>query len=151
VDKIEMKLGDGPAFDIRNGQAVARGKASFRLGRGEAALVTQLPYDVQELELTAPEEVAPGRRVPLNVVLKTRGGLPGEHLVRIEFGPVPGAPLRHYGRNLVCKDGKGNGYIALSRHERPGLYRLFAWDVLSGLSAEAMVRVEEPSAPEHKK
>ncbi|MDX9974330.1 MAG: beta-galactosidase, partial [FCB group bacterium] len=149
VETVALNLGKGYAFDLRQGMPVPRKKATFRLRRGEAALVARLPYDVLELELGAPQSVAPGRRIPLHLSLKTRGGLPGEHVVRVEFGPAGGAPLRHYGRDVICKEGNADAYIALSQRERPGLYNVIAWDALTGLSAQTTVRIESEPIPEH--
>jgi len=141
----KVTLSFGPercVYDMRHGQRVRRAKkVRVRLVPGEAKLYSSLPYEVNEVRVDVPETVPCGRRLPVYISVKTEGGLPGEHLVRIEIAPVSGKPMAHYAQNVVCHEGQGDAFMPLALNEALGLYTITVRDVLTGMSAHAAVRL----------
>ena len=114
-------------------------KLSRRIG---PLAVLRLPYEVTRLKLSAPKRSRPGKEIKLSLNLKAKGGDPGQHVVRVEvFGPDE-KPRRLYGRNVLCKDGKGAASFWLAWNDPPGDWRITARDIASGLRAERTVRVK---------
>lgn len=114
-------------------------KLSRRIG---PLAVLRLPYEVTRLKLAAPKRSRPGKEIKLSLNLKAKGGDPGQHVVRVEvFGPDE-KPRRLYGRNVLCKDGKGAASFWLAWNDPPGDWRITARDIASGLRAERTVRVK---------
>ncbi|MDQ1257824.1 MAG: hypothetical protein QG656_2430, partial [Candidatus Hydrogenedentes bacterium] len=132
----------GFVYDWNRGMRVTRPKkVKFSLEPGAFQCYSILPYEVTELRIDAPESVVAGRRLTLNLSIKTREGLPGEHLVHIEFAPATQEPVRHYAQNATCPAGHGDTFIPLALNERPGFYTITARDVLTGMTAETSVEV----------
>lgn len=144
VERIEVPFAPKDVvYDLRTGERVSRPrKHTLRLARGAAAVFAVMPYDVAAMELEVMPTALPGKRLPIRIALHSKGGLIGDHVVRLDFGPYPGGPLAHYGQNAVCKEGRLDTYIPLGYREKRGLYRVTAYDVLSGTFAEAMVKVD---------
>lgn len=144
VRKATLRLdrADGMVYDLRAGQPVLRTRnLVVRLPAGGAAVYARLPYEVTELIVEAPPRIRAGDRLPVHVTLKATRGLAGEHVVRIDFIPLGGAPLRHYAKNVVCPKGEGHTFVPLALNEQPGFYHVAARDVLSGAENTATVRV----------
>jgi hypothetical protein len=141
--KLNVKFENaGFVYDWNRGVRVTRPKkVKFTLEPGAFQCYSIMPYEVTELRIDAPESVVAGRRLTLGLSIKTRGGLPGEHLVHIEFAPATQEPLRHYAQNVSCPAGHGDTFIPLALNERPGFYNITARDVLTGITAEASVDV----------
>jgi len=141
--RLTLRLDAGASvYDLRRAAKIRNPKkVRLDLPRGAAAVVAALPYEVTEMTLVAPRELAPGRRLSFSFALKTEGGLPGRHLVHVGFGRSGQKVLPYYSQNIVCENGRGKGYVPLARDQQPGLYGLSVRDVLSGVSASALVRV----------
>jgi len=141
--QVTLRLeGHDWVYDLRRAVPVGNPKkVRVDLERGGVAVFAALPYEVVELALVAPGEVAPGRRLPLAFTVKTKGGLPGTHLLHLGFARSGGQAMPHYTQDVVCVNGAGKTYIPLARDEQAGLYDIEVRDVLSGVSAQARVRV----------
>jgi hypothetical protein len=134
--------GKGSVYNMLGGARPTRAKSiPVKLKRGDVALYAKLPYEVTGIILLAPETVTAGRRVTVRMKVRTQGALAGEHVVRIEFVPRNGAPLKHYSRDVVCPNGEGETYIPLERNETLGYYQVTARDVLTGVTASTTVEV----------
>ncbi len=129
-------------YDAIAGEQVRRpSRIQHRLEPGETALFTALPYEVTGLEITAPEEVRAGRRLPVSIRLRSRGGIPGNHLVHLRLEPIGEDPIAHYSQVFSCSGGEEEHFIPLARNERLGRYRLIARDALTGKEARHTVTI----------
>lgn len=141
IRKLRLGLGgDAFPYDLRGSLSLKRGKkAVFPLGPGGAALIGFLPYEVSRLVLESPATVRAGRRLPVHVTVKTRGALPGDHLVHLSLAPRNGPSLRHYDKTIPCAGGQADTYFPLARNDVAGPYTITAHDLLSGATATADV------------
>lgn len=129
-------------YDIKQGEQIKRPKEiELKLGRGETAVYASLPYEVTGISLLSPESLRAGERLNISLKVKTIGGLPGEHVVRIELSPRDSAPIQHYSQNVICPNGTGYTYIPLELNRPPGKYTLTARDVLTGTTVEKTIVV----------
>ncbi len=116
-------------------------RAFARLAPGQAALFVTLPYEVTRVVVAPPESVDAGQRLDIPATVKTRGVLPGPHLLHVRVFDPNGTPLRLYSRTILARDGHGATYIPLAHNELPGIYRVIVRDVLSGIEGVAQVEV----------
>ncbi len=114
---------------------------SERIGPGEPACFVVLPYEVSRVVIEAPPDVAQGRRWPLRITVKTRGELPGDHLLHLRIYDPGGERLQHYDKTVLASAGVAEAYVPLAFNDELGEYRLVVRDVLSGISAETAVNV----------
>ena len=148
--KVRVNLGGHEAvYDLREGKRVPRpGKIGLKMAPGDAALFAALPYEVSEVAIAAPAAVPAGRRLPVGITIKTKGALPGAHLVHVALSAPGGAPIPYYARDVECRGGEGSTYFSLALDEAPGFYRIEARDALSGVIGQAVVRVLPPKPGE---
>ena len=133
--------GDWWAYDARAGKALGRSKKVLaKVAPGDVFVTSLLPYEVKALQLSTPDEVLPGRRLPIHVMIETNGPVAGTHLVHVTLQRGT-ALLAHYARDVVCTRGEGDTYIPLALNDTPGAYTVTARDVLTGASAKAAVEV----------
>ena len=147
--KVSLNLGDHKfAVNLRENKRLPRRKrVSVEAIRGGAAVVAALPYRVTGVELLTLDRMAAGNRLPVQVTLKTLGEDIGDHLVHIDVINLAEEfpkPMRHYARDVVCRNGEGATYIPLALNERPGMYKIVARDMLSDAVAETLVQVDPP-------
>jgi hypothetical protein len=144
-DKQEVRFSapkTSTVYNLRTGTTVRRPqKGGLRLERGEAALVSVLPYALDDLTLSAPGQVPQGRRLPIRVQVTAGDREPGDHLVSISLAPRGGRALEHYRKTLPCKKGVGDTFLPLAHNETSGWYVLSATDLLTGTRRSASVRV----------
>ncbi len=147
--RFNIDLGNHPyVYNALTGERIRRpSRIGKRLEPGGTALFSALPYEVTDFTLTAPDEVRAGRRLPVSIHLRGRGGMPGDHLVHLRLEPIGEDPVSHYSRVVSCPGGEGDHFIPLSRNEQPGRYWLIARDALTGKEVRHGVtitaRVEE--------
>lgn len=145
-EKKRMKFNFEPAieghiYDIRAAKRDRGRNVSVSLEKDEAAVFASLPYIVGRIELTTLDSVKLGNRLPLSVVVKTKKGAPGTHLVHVEFGPVGRPGFKHYAQDIVCRNGQGATFIPLALNEQPGDYVIRVQDVMSGKADDKRVEV----------
>jgi len=115
--------------------------ATAKLQAGDAALAVLLPYEVSRIAIEVPTSIDAGRRLNIRAAIKTKGALPGEHVLRVTcFGPR-GEPLPHYSRSVFAPAGSGSTWIPLAFNDPPGAYRIVVRDVLSGVESQVSVNV----------
>ena len=132
-------------YDMLGHESVSRnGKIAPDLAPGDVGLLSILPYPVTRLEVQVPARVYAGRRLPISVEVKTRDALPGDHVVRLDFGRRGRAPLKYYSCNLICVDGRGTTYVPLAINEIPGPYTLRVRDALTGIETVKTIQVVSP-------
>lgn len=140
--RVRVPLPDGlTAYTLRPTEKSLwpeRGRVSIE--PGGAAIITQLPYEVAEVEVVASGTI-PGRRIPVAVNIKTKDQLPGRHLVHVRIEHLDGRPLPYYAHAVDCPDGAGTTYIPLAYNDAEGSYRVVVRDLLSGVTGEATVHV----------
>ncbi|MFP4171857.1 MAG: beta-galactosidase trimerization domain-containing protein, partial [Candidatus Hydrogenedentota bacterium] len=144
-DQTRLRLnlsGGGYVYDLIAGEPVTRPqRISARLGRGEAALYSVLPYEVTELAMLAPEQVMAGERIPVALALRTQDGLPGRHWIRLRLEDPAGETVSYHSQTIEARDGRAQAYFPLAHNQRPGRYRVIARDMLTGRTATASVNV----------
>lgn len=116
-------------------------RASAHLAPGEAALFAVSPYEVTRIVVDAPEAADAGTRLEVFATVKTRGALPGTHVLHVRLLDPAGSPLRLYDRTIVAHDGHGVARIPLAYNEVPGRYRVVVRDVMTGVEAIAEIKV----------
>ena len=132
-------------YDMLGHESVSRnGKIALDLAPGDVGLLSILPYPVTRLEVQVPARVYAGRRLPISIEVKTRDALPGDHVVRLDFGRRGRAPLKYYSCNLICVDGRGTTYVPLAINEIPGPYTLRVRDALTGVETVKTIQVVSP-------
>ncbi len=118
--------------------------ATIRLQPGEAAVAVLLPYEVSRIAIDASASVPVGRRLTIRATVKTKGALPGDHVLHVTCFGARGEPLRHYSRTVFAPAGSGVTWLPLAFNDTPGNYRIVVRDVLSGVSGEVGVTVVAP-------
>ncbi|MCH7960490.1 MAG: SIR2 family protein, partial [Candidatus Hydrogenedentes bacterium] len=143
TQRIDLKFKKSlHVYDMLGEESISRnGKFRLDLSPGDVGLISILPYPVTRLHVQAPERIYAGRRLTISVDVKTRDALPGDHVVRVDFGRRGRAPLKHYSRNLICVDGRGTTYMPLAMNEIPGSYTLRVRDVLTGVETVKTIQV----------
>ncbi len=132
-------------YDLRAGTRIRKPRnAVRRIGPGDACIYASLPYEVSGITVLAPASIVAGRRLPVQIALRTKQNLPGEHLICLELQPDKGAPLPHYRRYVQCPNGMGETFIPLAINEAPGRYTLHARDLLTGKDAFVHIGVSGP-------
>jgi hypothetical protein len=137
-------------FDALKHRRITRSqKISAKLAGGAVALYGVLPYDVTGIALDTLPTVTAGERLPMTIGIGVRKGEPSTHVVHIELLSLQtdaAESIPHYALDLVCRAGQGEGFIRLALNERPGVYKLVARDVLTGMTAEAVVKIVASSS-----
>lgn len=142
--------GDWWAYDARAGKALGRDKKIHaRVAPGDVYVISLLPYEVKTLHVAVPDNVTPGRRLPVRVTIETNGPAPGAHLIHLTLQRGTAPPMAHYTQDIVSRQGEGDTYIPLALNDAPDIYTLVARDVLSGAQAKATVNVKSrtPAPP----
>ncbi len=143
-ERVRLSVGsDRHAYDLLSGKHYGpRSKAALNVAPGRATLLSSLPYEVTRVVVSAPEIVGRGRRLPISAAIKTRGGLPKDHIVHVTLRAPDGSTLQHYAHVLDCPDGRCETYVPLALNDAPGQYTVTVRDVLTGTvgHAEVMVR-----------
>ena len=133
---------DRHAYDLLSGEHYGPGsKASLKVTPGRATLLCSLPYEVTRVAVAAPKLVGRGRRLSINAEIKTRGGLPKDHIVHVAITAPDGSTMPHYARVLDCPNGRCETYIPLAINDAPGQYTVTVRDVLTGTVGHAEVIV----------
>lgn len=118
-----------------------RGGAKAKLGPGDVACFARLPYEVSRVVLEAPSDIGQGKRLSIGLTVKTRGDLPGEHVLHLQFFGPDGEELRYYAQSIVAKAGAVETYLPLAFDEDAGPHRLVVRDALTGVTGEATINV----------
>ena len=133
---------DRHAYDVLTGRHYGPGsKASLKVTPGRAALLCSLPYEVTRVVVAASKVVGRGRRLSIHAEIKTRGGLPQDHVVHVAITAPDGSTMPHYARVLDCPNGRCETYIPLAINDAPGQYTVTVRDVLTGTVGHAEVIV----------
>ncbi|MFO7775772.1 MAG: beta-galactosidase trimerization domain-containing protein, partial [Candidatus Hydrogenedentota bacterium] len=141
--RLSLNLsGEGYVYDLIGGEPVTRPqRISARLGPGEAALYSVLPYEVTELAMLGPEQVMAGERIPVALALRTQDGLPGKHWIRLRLEDPTRETVSYHSQTIEARDGRAQAYFPLAHNQRPGRYRVIARDMLTGRTATSYVNV----------
>lgn len=130
------------AYDLIAGVPLERaGTARCTLAPGEAALFSRLPYEVESVEIAAPDKVVQGERLTVRVAVNCEPDNPGDHLVWVMLTSVRGQRVACYSRAVACARGRGDTFLPLALNETPGHYYLEARDLLSGTRSRVLVQV----------
>ncbi len=144
-DQTRLRLnlsGGGYVYDLISGEPVTRPqRIAVRLGPGDAAVYSVLPYEVTELAMLAPDQVTAGERIPIALALRTQDGLPGKHWIRLRLEDPTGETVSYHSQTIEARDGRAQAYFPLAHNQRPGRYRVIARDMLTGRTATARVNV----------
>jgi len=104
-------------------------------------MAVTLPYEMSRIVLDVPARGQPGQRLEILATVKTKGALPGTHLLHVRVLDPSGRELMLYGRTIIARDGLGATYIPLAYNDLPGDYTVIVRDVLSGVEAVGTVEV----------
>jgi len=144
--KIDLRFEkDLITYDLlHRGTRIRPAKHTARLDRDPVALFASLPYEVTSVDVYCPEEVMPGTRIPIRVLIKTDGRAPGRHLLHITLTDPSGRSLPYYAMDAFCDNGECATYIPLALNENPGTYTLQVTDVLTTTVGYSQVIVQKP-------
>jgi hypothetical protein len=148
--KLQMTIPQ-PAivYDLRAGKRVGQGRVQswqVTVDRGDPQIFSLLPYEVSGLQVVAPRSAVAGQSVPVQVTVRTAGGQPGYHVVRLDvYAPGAQTPHRHYSQNIACERGQGSGDLPLALMDPGGNWRLELRDVASGVKATHPLEVQPAS------
>ena len=129
------------ATDLLHGDGGRAGRSvRTTVEPGECALVTDLPYEVSGLEITAPPRVAQGERLPVQLRISTEGE-PGTHFALLTLETGMAKQLPHYNTLIEMKKGSGQAFLPLALSEQTGDYFLRCRDLLSGMESRYLIKV----------
>lgn len=146
--RVRLPFGKGDTvYDVRAGAPVPRPhRGTAQLAPGGARLYARTEYAVAEIALAAPASAAAGSWLEMRAAVTPRKGAPGRHLLRFEV-MTGGAAAQPWQRRLVdCPAGAGECRVALARSEPLGRCLVRVTDVVSGVSAEAVVEITPPAS-----
>jgi hypothetical protein len=129
-------------YEMLTGESVNRPKrASYSLEPGAGIALSALPYAVDGLELIVPEESPNGTRFHFQVNVQADAEHKMTHPVAVELVTLQGTPLPPYRHLLWCAEGVGSHYFPIALNDQIGTCMVRARDLLSGKSAESVVKV----------
>ncbi|MFH0963624.1 MAG: beta-galactosidase trimerization domain-containing protein, partial [Planctomycetota bacterium] len=109
---------------------------------GVPQLLAALSYRVEGVTLAlgndAPKQ---GEELSITATVKTDGAPAGLHVLRLEFTDPEGKVVKEYTRKVCAEGGRWAGSIPLSLDEKPGEWKVRAYDVATGVTGEAEYRV----------
>ncbi len=117
---------------------------SFKLRPGDVAMASILPYEVTRVAVVAPGAVPAGRRLTLQASVKTKGALPGDHVLHVSISGPDGKVIEHYSRTIIAVNGEGAASIPFAFSDVPGNYHVTVRDVLTRIEATADFSVMAP-------
>lgn len=119
-------------------------RLAIKLRPGEVAVVAILPYEVSRIVIDAPAAVPAGRRLTVRASVKTKGALPGDHVLRMTIQGPASKRLDHYSRTIIAPEGEGVAWIPLAYNDTPGKYRVSVRDLFTGIESSAEISVVVP-------
>jgi len=129
-------------YDIRAREYLGEvAEISGEFARGITRLYAALPYRVDGLALTGPEQARAGEAVALEVSLDTGAAQAGPHVVRLTAIGPDGAERPYYSTNLTAWNNKARASLPLSASDEPGDWTITARDVISGQKATLTLAV----------
>ena len=131
-------------YDVRRRQSLgATDRIEHDLGAGEATLLTLAPHRVEEVVVTLPEPpLARGRRATVRAETRTEGGPAQTRILRLEVYNPGGLAVPWYSANLLAPGGKVEGGFPTALNDAPGTWRIVVTDVPTGLSGQALLRLD---------
>lgn len=142
--KVEVKVSANEAqhvYDLSADEPGHPRKMVAKLQPGEAKIYALLPYEVSEVQLNAPGIVQQGKRLNFTAGIRAKKGTPGDHLLRVQFGPAGGEAIARYTQFLPAAGGNAGGYVPIVLGQVPGNYELTVDDLLSGVGSVQPVKV----------
>lgn len=131
-------------YNVREGKYLGYlNEIKTQIRPAHAQVYALVPYKVQEVSVAMQQSYQQGEKVTFQVALKTEGGLPGRHCVRIDVADPNGKICQYYGNNLFIYNGTGSGEIQLALNDIPGVWMLRVKDVTSGVEKEMGFKVRE--------
>ena len=130
-------------YDLRAGKYLGLAdRAAVNLKFTAATFISALPYKVTAVKVSAPQRHPAGAPCPVRVALQTAGDAKGARpVLRLKvFGP-DGEERPYYARTLLPEGLEGRTAIPFAFNDAPGVWKLVARDVLTGLEGECAVRV----------
>jgi hypothetical protein len=139
---VQLRVDKGRhASNLLHGDGATAGRSvRVTVEPGACALVSDLPYGVTSVDITAPRRIAQGERLPVQVRIAARGET-GHHVVRLTLETGMGARVAHYTTMVTVNGGFGETFLPLARNELSGTYFLRAQDLLTGIMGRGMVEV----------
>ncbi len=128
----------GYLYDLRKGSCLGKtNRFRCQVPNGEAVIYGHFPYQVEALELAAPQAVQAGDNLCVAIRIKTSTGAPaGKHVFHIELLPPSGESRFFMRRNLTAPNGQLDFVFRMAYNDPPGNWRFRIKDVLSGMSRE---------------
>lgn len=131
-------------YDSREGKYLGEtGEITDKLPRGIARVYALLKYPVTGVKLTGPARAQAGKPLAVSVAIST--GKPsittGTHVLRLTVTDPEGRPQPCYYQNVVAPAGKGTATIPLAFNDTPGLWKIEARDMATGVTGEVKVLV----------
>ena len=80
------------------------------------------------------------------LVVKADGGPLGDHYVRLTLTDPSGREAEWAARNVPAPSGKGRVVLRMALNDVPGKWKLHATDVATGVSAEKVLEIVEPTS-----
>ena len=129
-------------YDLVARAPVAREKKmAVKLRPGHAAVLSLLPYEVEEVRVEGAAIVQQGKRLDFVCQVRAKKGEPGDHLLRVTLGVGGGAPIAQYTQIINAEKGTGRGFVPIMQGQAPGHYAIRVEDLLSGASVEHDVKI----------
>jgi hypothetical protein len=146
TQKVKLKFdGKFQVYDLSKAEEVPeKGNVELKISRGQFALLSALPYEVAKIDITCPENVRAGTRLPVRIVIKPSKAAPGDHMVHISL-LKNNAEIPYYQIDAACINGETATFIPLAIDEAIGEYELTVKDLLSGATQTARINIVEPA------
>ena len=133
-------------YDVLAGKALGKGVRFPVEPTKDIRLFAVLPYRVESLSLEAPGKIIQGTEFPVALVVKADGGPLGDHYVRLTLTDPSGREAEWAARNVPAPSGKGRVVLRMALNDVPGKWKLHATDVATGVSAEKVLEIVEPTS-----
>lgn len=143
VEQVRARFADDrETYDVRAGRYLGRRReVPLPLHAREAALFARLDYKLETLTLTAPPSAALGHAAAITLTLEAAHP-PGRHVVHVEVRGPNGGPMPLYSQNVELQDGRGQLQLRTALNDPKGTWTLHAREVISGLTAQASIRLQ---------
>ncbi len=107
---------------------------------GRVFMVTDAAID--QVRIRAPEGVPAGERVDIKIAIVDENGLPLDAIVPVKVDLIdPAGRAAEFSGHYGAKDGTVQIPATIAPNDVPGLWRIHAQELASGLTADAYVRV----------
>ena len=132
-------------YDVRAGKYLGKAdKAEKQVSPGDCLVYSLLPYRVGAVEVAVDGKAKQaGEQVSYSVTVKSRGGKPGFHVLRVQV-TAPDGVKDWYGTQISAAGGSAEARFRLALNDMPGKWRIEATDIATDVRGVVEFDVSAP-------